>query len=626
MFPTSFESLRPDLERPSSDRICISSKKSSRSFRSRVASTLSGTLFALLTASCSGTAQQSKDAPSDTSGTESPGPQSPTSSAPPSDNSQPSPGGVGPETPPDPASPPGVSPTTPIPTNPADCTQPNASESVLRRLSRVEYMFTLKELFGLSKAPNVDAVPMDSDYKGFRTLAALQNVTTEHLRAYQAVAERLAMELLQDSPRRNTIVGCEFGESNCLTSVVTHFGRLAYRRSLSEDEIAAYLKLADEVGGTPEQQFATVVSAMLSSANFLFRVEVGDEPDANQPSQLTGEELASRLSFTLIGRGPSKSLLDKGKSGALDTPEGLFSEARALLADERAVEFFDAFFQQWLGFEQLRRPKQPESWWNDALMVSMKEETQEFLRDYAWSEGVNFFDSLTANHSFVRADLAEFYSLPAPAANGYVEVPESHDRAHSGFLTHAAILSAKRDGDRIAHRGAWVQSTFLCIDLQLPTALLDAVSDELEGLTFNQIFEKRNTDPACANCHALIDPIGVGLAAYDEAGRFNPEFDSSQFSIGARLPQANTEFSTAGELAALLRGRGELARCLTQKMFLYADGREARVEDACTVAQATEKFASDQYRFASLLEGLVTSPNFRIRRAPNGVDASDGEK
>lgn len=627
MFPTSFESLSTDLEQCSSDPRGMSTETSIRSFRSCAVSTLRLAFFALLAASCSGTAQPSELDPSDTSDTQSSGPNGQAPNPSPTDgNPEPSPGTGGPLSPHNPASPPGVSPTSPIPTNPADCTEPNVSESALRRLSRVEYAFTLKELFGLNKAPNVDSVPMDSDFKGFRTLAALQNVTTEHLRAYQSVGERLATELLQDAPRRDTIVGCELEASTCLSSFVANFGRLAYRRSLSEDEVAAYLKLADEVGGTPEEQFTTIVSAMLSSANFLFRVEVGDQPHADEPSKLTGEELASRLSFALIGRGPSKSLLDKGKSGALDTPEGLLTEAHALLADERAVEFFDAFFQQWLGFEQLRRPKQPESWWNDALMVSMKEETQDFLRDYAWSEGVNFFDSLTANHSFVRADLAEFYSLPAPAANGYVEIPEGHDRAHSGFLTHAAILSAKRDGDRIAHRGAWVQSTFLCIDLQLPTALLDAVSDELEGLTFNQIFEKRNTDPACANCHALIDPIGVGLAAYDEAGRFTPDFDPSEFSIGARLPQADAEFSTAGELAALLRGRGELARCLTQKMFLYADGREARVEDACTVAQATEKFASDQYRFASLLEGLVTSPNFRIRRAPSGAAASEGEK
>jgi hypothetical protein len=513
---------------------------------------------------------------------------------------------------------PAVPPTSPSPpAEPAkNCAEQSVSESVLRRLSRVEYQFTLKELFQLTSAPNVDALPMDSDFKGFRTLAALQNVTTEHLRAYQAVAEQLAKELLSDAPRRDAVLGCDLAEANCLESFVAGFGRLAYRRIVESQEVDAFLGLAESVGGTPEERFTTIVAAMLSSANFLFRVEVGDRAQTTDLSTLSGEELASRLSFTLIGRGPSKQLLDKGASGALDSPEGLLAEARSLLADGRAAEFYDAFFQQWLGFEQLRRPKQPESWWNDALMLSMQEETQRFLRDYAWADGANFLDSMTANHSFIRADLAEFYSLPAPAENGYVEFPEGHDRAHSGFLTHAAILSAKRDGDRIAHRGAWVQNTFLCIDLQLPSALLDSVSDELAGLTFTEIFEKRNSDDACAGCHALIDPIGVGLAAYDEAGRFQPDFDVADFSVTPKLPQANAEFSTAGELAALLRSRADLAQCITNKMFLYADGREPKTEDACTIARATETFVSDQYRFASLLEGLVGSPDFRVRKAP----------
>jgi hypothetical protein len=500
----------------------------------------------------------------------------------------------------------------------------DTSESVLRRLSRLEYQLTLEELFHLPEPPNVDGVPLDSDFKGFRTLAALQNVTTEHLRAYQAVGERLAQELLSDEERQAAVIGCDVSQSGCLDTFVTNFGRVAYRRALEPQEVDNFRALAVAVGGTPEEQFTAIVAAMLSSANFLFRVEIGDKPQTTEVSTLNGEELAARLSFALIGRGPSRALLDKGASGALDTPEGLLTEARALLADERAAEFYDAFFQQWLGFEQLRRPKQPEAWWNDALMLSMQEETRGFLRDYAWAEGANFFDSFTANHSFIRADLAEFYRLPAPAANGYVEFPEGHDRAHSGFLSQAAILSAKRDGDRIAHRGAWVQNTFLCIDLQLPTALLDSVSDELAGLTFNEIFEKRNTDGACAGCHALIDPIGVGLAAYDEAGRFQTDFDVNQFSVAPALPQAGTAFSTAGELAALLRGRAELAQCLTSKMFLYADGREAEPEDACTIARATERFVSDQFRFASLLEGLVTSPDFRVRKAPTAAAATEG--
>lgn len=513
-----------------------------------------------------------------------------------------------------------LNPTT-SPTIPAEaCDVTDASAVALPRLSRLEYQLTLKELFALPTAPNVDDIPQDSDFKGFRTIAALQNVTTEHLRAYQSTAEKLATALLADTERASAVIGCDVTANGCLESFVQSFGRLAYRRSLEPAEVQSYLDLATALGSDPEQRFTGVVSAMLSSANFLFRVETGADATGAALASLSGEQLASRLSFTLIGRGPSAELMDLGKAGGLDTEQGLLSAARDLLAGDKAREYFDAFFQQWLGFEQLRRPKQPEAGWNDALMLSMQEEAQRFLRDYAWTDGVSFRDAFIANHSYMRGDLAEFYGLPAPAANGLVEFPEGHDRAHSGLLTQAALLGQKRDGDRIAHRGAWIQNTFFCVDLSLPTELLDAVSDELAGLSFPQIVEKRNTDTACAGCHALIDPIGVGLAAYDEAGRYQSDFDIYQYDIVPRLPQANAEFATAGELAALLRNDANLAQCITKKLFLYTSGREATAQDGCAIKQATEKFTSDQYRFASVLEGLVASPQFRVRRAPTDTD------
>jgi hypothetical protein len=518
-------------------------------------------------------------------------------------------------------------PTTP-PALVGACDTTNSSAVVLPRLSRLEYQLTLKELFALPTAPNVDEIPQDSDFKGFRTLTALQNVTTEHLRAYQAMAEKLANALLADNTRADSVIGCDVAADGCLQSFVGTFGRLAYRRSLDEAEVQAYLALASEVGGSPEEQFSAVVSAMLSSANFLFRIETGAEPADNELSSLSGEQLASRLSFTLIGRGPNAQLLDLGKSGGLDTEQGLAHAAQELLKSDKSREYFDAFFQQWLGFEQLRAPKQPEGWWNDALMLSMQEETQRFLRDYAWTDGVSFRDVLIANHSYMRADLAEFYGLPNPAENGLVQFPDGHNRSNSGLLTQAALLGQKRDGDRIAHRGAWVQSTFMCRDLSLPTELLDSVSDELTGLTFPQIVEKRNTDDACAGCHALIDPIGVGLAAYDEAGRYMSDFDVYQYDIVPSLPPGGPEFATAGELASQLRDNEYLGQCMTRKVFLYTNGREATADDACAIAKGTEQFESDQYRFASILEGIVASPQFRVRRAPkaDAVQADEGEK
>jgi hypothetical protein len=352
---------------------------------------------------------------------------------------------------------------------------------------------------------------------------------------------------------------------------------------------------------------------MLSAPSFLFRIEVGNKPEGL--STLSGLEVASKLAFTLTGRAPSATLLTRGEQGQLDTDTGVQAAAKELLADPRAREYFGSFFKQWLGYEQLRGPKAPPAGWNNGLLLSMQEETDRFIDEFAWGRGANFLDAFTANHTYLRADLAEFYGLGAPASDGYVAIPAGHFRENSGLLSHAALLSQKRDGDRIAHRGAWVQRTFLCFDLQVPTALLDSVSDELAGLTFQQIVDRRNTDKACAGCHAQIDPIGVGLAAFDDIAHFDPKLDVKQFGIAPKLPGSG-DFQSVGQLAQLLRQRSEIVNCMSAKAFLYTAGREPLAQDQCTVAQAAKQFGDSKQQFSLLLEGLVTRPDFRLRRAP----------
>jgi hypothetical protein len=163
----------------------------------------------------------------------------------------------------------------------------------------------------------------------------------------------------------------------------------------------------------------------------------------------------------------------------------------------------------------------------------------------------------------------------------------------------------------------------MCRDLELPTALLDSVSDELDGLNYQQMLDKRNSDNRCSGCHALIDPIGVGFSQYDEVGHFDPSVDVAQFGIEPALPGVeNSGFSSLGELAGMLRARPELASCLTDRVFLYTDGREAVGADKCRIDDVAERFTSDENRFVSILEGLVLAPQFRLRRAPEALVAT----
>jgi hypothetical protein len=289
--------------------------------------------------------------------------------------------------------------------------------------------------------------------------------------------------------------------------------------------------------------------------------------------------------------------------------------ATAMLADPRAQSFYEAFFRQWLGFEALRAPTVAVPGWSDALLADMRQETQGVLGDFAWG-GHNFLDALTANQTKVTPALATFYGLPAPAADGTVTFPANNVRANTGLLTHAALISAKSDGDQIAIRGNWLRKTFLCKPLAVPPSVAADLGDLLVGLTRVQIVQKRNTEAACKGCHAMIDPIGVGFAQFDQAGHYDSTVDITPYGVTPGLPDApNPGFKTIAELSSKLRQMPEVQACLASKVFLYANGREPTSADTCAVQAASESFASNGQTFPALLKGLVATPAFRMRRA-----------
>jgi hypothetical protein len=490
----------------------------------------------------------------------------------------------------------------------------DAGAGVLRRLSVLEYQRTVQRLLGLSAPPDVEGIPVDTERLGFRTFAEFQTMSAGNLRAYLEQARELAKALMADATRRTTVLGCQPTEAGCLDSFVTSFGRLAFRRPLEQTEITGITAAATADAADADDQFRFAIEAMLSSPSFLFRVEVGDQVDGL--STLTPTELASRLSFGLLGRGPSAELLDQAASGGLDTPEQLAAAAASMLADPEAQTFFAAFFRQWLAYSTLRAPVAPPADWSDALLPAMQSETDALMQDHAWG-GQSLLDALTANYTHVSPELATFYALAAPVAGVRLEFPAGDVRANSGLLTHASLLGAKSDGDLIAIRGNWLRRTFLCEELEPPPDLADQIGDLLVGLTRAEIVNKRNSEIQCRGCHAAIDPIGVGFAQFDATGRYDSRIDVSEFMVEKGLPEApDPAFDTIGELSAKLKALPHVPGCIAERAFLYVNGREPGPADACTVDKATRDFAAGAHRFPTLLAGIVASPAFRLRRAP----------
>jgi hypothetical protein len=457
-------------------------------------------------------------------------------------------------------------------------------------------------------------MPADTEKDGFQTFAEVQTVSAQHVRAYLDKATSLSDAMWADARQRARVVGCEPEAADCLRSFVGRFGTLAYRRPLEAAEVTDLVTRAERDALDVPDRFRLAIEVLLTSPSFLYRVEVGDRTDGL--ATLTPLETASKISFALWGRAPSAQLLEQAQQPGFAEPESLRRLAETMLEDPRAQVYFAAFFRQWLGFDALRAPTVAPRGWSDALLGDMQAETDRVLADFAW-EGRPFLDVLTSNETHVTPELAQYLQLPQPSAAGTVTMPADHPRARSGLLTHPSLLSAKRDGDAIAIRGNWLRRTFLCQNLEIPASVAEELGELLVGLTRVEIVARRNADAACKGCHASIDPIGVGLAGFDATGRFDATVDIGQFGIAPALPGApDPEFDGVAELAAKLRALPNVPECVADKVFLYMNGRAALEQDRCSVASGTRAFLAGDASFPALVQALVATPEFRLRRAP----------
>jgi len=508
---------------------------------------------------------------------------------------------------------------------PLDCSDALAWDvgaTPLRRLTQSEYGLTMQQLFQLEVVPDVSAIPAEAAKGGFTVYAEHQTLSAQHLRGYLDVASRMAEELLGDAKRRLAVIGCELSAQSCLPEFVARFGRLAYRRPLSAAEVNGVVTTAREDSVDASESFLFAIEALLVSPSFLYRSELGAGGEPESAQRLTDYEIASRLSFALLGRGPSAALLDRTEEGALKTEEGRREVADSLAAEAGYPKLYRSFFEQWLRFDKLITPKEPPSDWDDALLEDMRAETGAVLERHAF-DGDNFFQVLRSDETQVSPQLAKFYGLPEPDGSGAVHIPSDHPRAGAGVLGHASLLSKKSDGDAIAQRGNWLRSTFLCQHLEIPAAVAATLGERLVGLTHTEIVRERNNDGACRGCHAVIDPIGVGLDAFDATGRFDPDYQVPDYGITPALPDApDPEFKTIAELSRKLEALPRVASCLTARTFLFTHGREPDARDRCAIEKAQRDFEASGYDFRALVESLVSSPSFVLRRAPSSAQGA----
>ena len=362
---------------------------------------------------------------------------------------------------------------------------------------------------------------------------------------------------------------------------------------------------------------------MLQSPNFLFRLDETTNPAWKSFAA------ASRLSYALWDSMPDGRLLDAAARGELSSVAQIESTARQMLQDPRAHQALDEYISEWLRFDRVinssrehrRYPK-----FSRETAIAMTEEARLFVSDLVWNNR-NFMDVFSANYGFVNADLASVYGVPAPSQDfARVVFPLQSERA--GLLGQALFLalSAKPDDTSLTGRGLFVREQFLCQHVPPPPAGVNtnlAPSTQAHPQTNRERMGEHASNPFCASCHNLIDPIGVGFEKFDAVGARRDQYQlvfygghgeshrtpkSVNLTLDTKgwvagIPDSN--FSSPRELGIILASTPLCQECMVKQYFRYITGRMETPSDSPLIRRVLEDFRQSEFRFQELMISLV---------------------
>jgi hypothetical protein len=413
---------------------------------------------------------------------------------------------------------------------------------------------------------------------------------------------------------------CETGDAACISKLVVAFGKRAWRRPLTTDEVVRYVALFDQVAAEYDGGAATtmLVKAMLQSPFFLFRQEAGDSSKlADGDLRLTPHEIASALSFGLWNRPPDAPLMAAADDGTLADPGVVAAQARRLLADKRAHDVFQSFVRQWLGYyaaHELRKDPNTFSAWTPAVGAAMAEETKRFVENILEAGGGSFRDLLLSKVSFPPAELGWIYGQPTLGAR-----IETADRA--GILMQPAVLAVHANdlSTSPTQRGLFIVRNMACFLPPPPPANAGDAPPPTSTTTTRERFEAHRADPQCAACHRYFDPIGLAFERFDSVGRYRTTENGIKIDPSARLAAgvlgpAEVDFADAAEVARKLSESPVVHACLARKALQYFWGRQDAPGDAPVLRQSMAAFLGANLDLRELAASLFARDDYFIRR------------
>jgi hypothetical protein len=491
--------------------------------------------------------------------------------------------------------------------------QSGPEKAPLRRLTRVEYTNTVRDLLGinskLAKDFESDTAVAGFETNGIATLSA--SGTLDYAEAATTLADQIDVAKLTDcDPKTAT--------DACARTFISNFGQRAFRRPLTPSEIDGILKIFSnkKVRSDFGSAARLVVETLLQAPSFLYRPDVAPADDSAASKLARSYEMASRLSYFLWGSMPDETLFAAAQSGAVLIKEKRVAEVRRMLADPRANASLRNFYDQWMDGNRLASATKDSKLFpqfNDDLKASMKEETGRFVEYISQSENGSLTALLTSPVGFVDANLAKLYGVTAPAS-GFTrtEMPAGQ---RSGLLTQAGFFAGHSFAGEPSpiHRGLFVRRKLLCQDLQLPKNVEVKAPAVDPAVSLRDRLDQHRKNPLCANCHQLMDPIGFGFGNYDAIGRWQTmegKFKADSLGEISGTDEIDGTFDGAPELAKRLASSAIVQRCMTQQWFRFALGREETAAEECLMDQLAGQLRTKGLDLRELVVSIATSDAF----------------
>jgi hypothetical protein len=432
-----------------------------------------------------------------------------------------------------------------------------------------------------------------------------------------------------DTPSRHRIFACRpaatGSDEPCVQRIVSALARHAYRRPVTDSDIQLLLEFyrSGRSEGGFEAGVQHALARILASPEFVFRVE--SEPPGAAPGtvhRISDLELASRLSFFLWSSVPDEQLLQVAAEGQLKTPAVLEQQARRLLADPKSQALVDNFAAQWLYLRNLRNADPnfddfPD--FDDDLRQAMRRET-ELLFESVVRENRSVLDLLNADYTFVNERLARHYKIPKVYGSQFRRVPVL-DEARKGLLGQGSVLTVTSNANRTSpvRRGKWILENLLGTPPPSPPNNVPPLKENAERdvpLSMRAQMEEHRTNPACAGCHKLMDPLGFALENFNAVGAWRTKDSGLPVDASVELADGTKVDGPVALRRWLVRRPESFARVVTEKLLTYALGRGLTWSDMPAVRAIVRDAARQNYRFSALMSGITKSVPFQMRAVP----------